>query len=143
MARIALSTTINAEADQIVKVIDSAAGLAGFWTEDIDYAGAGGVLKAGFAGNPAPFEFRVDEVSPQRVQWTNIGGFPPFFAGTGVTWALMPAPEGTGTVVLFTHDGWPDDDMPMPMIAYVWAQVLASLKAYIETGTGQPLYTRG
>jgi hypothetical protein len=26
------------------------------------------------------------------------------------------------------------------MIAFVWAKVLASLKAYVETGTGSPLH---
>lgn len=139
MARIALATTINAEAADIIKALDSAEGLAGFWTEDIAYEGVGGVLTAGFADAPAPFQFRVDEVSDQLVRWTNAGEFPPFFAGTTVTFTLMPAPEG-GTMVLFHHDGWASEDMPMPSIAFVWAQVLASLKSYVETGSGSPLH---
>lgn len=140
MARIALATTINTDPSDIVKALDSADGIAGFWTEDVTYDGAGGLLTAGFADSPTPFRFRVDEVGPELVRWTNVGEFPPFFVGTSVTWMLLPAPEGNGTTVLFTHDGWPSDDMPMPMIAFVWGQVLASLKAYVETGTGSPLY---
>ena len=135
MARIALATTIYTDAVAIIKALDSAEGIAAFWTEDISYEGVGGQLAAGFADTPAPFQFRVDEVSDNLVRWTNVGDFPPFFAGTTVTWALMPAPEG-GTMVLFHHDGWPSDDMPLPSIAFVWAQVLASLKSYAETGSG-------
>jgi hypothetical protein len=139
MARIALAATINTDAVVIIKALDSAEGIAAFWTEDISYEGVGGQLAAGFADTPAPFQFRVDEVSDNLVRWANVGNFPPFFAGTTVTWALMPAPEG-GTMVLFHHDGWPSDDMPLPSIAFVWAQVLASLKSYAETGSGSPLH---
>jgi uncharacterized protein YndB with AHSA1/START domain len=142
MARITLATTISTGPAEIIKALDSPGGIAGFWTEEIDYRGVGQVLAAGFADSPAPFRLRVDEVTPAAVRWTNVGEFPPFFAGTTVTWALLPAPEGEGTMVHFTHDGWPDDEMPLPMIAYVWAQVLASLKSYLETGTGRPLHTR-
>jgi hypothetical protein len=143
MARISLATEINADPATIVKVLDSADGIAGFWTEDIDYGGVSGTLSAGFGDTPMPFQFRVDEVSSYLVRWTNVGEFPPFFAGTTVSWALMPAPEGSGTMVLFTHDGWASDDMPMPAIAFVWGQVLASLKSYAETGTGAPLHRVG
>lgn len=139
MARIALATTINTGSAEVIKALDSAEGLAGFWTEDISYEGVGGELTAGFADTPAPFKFRVDEVGDELVRWTSVGDFPPFFAGTTVSWTPMPAPEG-GTMVLFHHDGWPSDDMPMPSIAFVWAQVLASLKSYVETGTGSPLH---
>jgi len=139
MARIALATTIKADAADIIKALDSAEGIAGFWTEDISYEGVGGVLSAGFADAPAPFRFRVDEVRDNAVRWTNVGEFPPFFAGTTVSWTLMPAPEG-GAMVLFTHDGWASDDMPMPAIAFVWGQVLASLKSYVETDSGSPLH---
>lgn len=142
MARITLATTINAEPADIVTALDSAAGIAGFWTEDIDYRGVGEVLAAGFGDTPEPFRLRVDEVSPAAVRWTNVGQFPPFFAGTTVTWAVLPAPDGPGTLVHFVHDGWPSDDMPMPAIGYVWAQVLASLKSYVETGTGRPLHVK-
>jgi uncharacterized protein YndB with AHSA1/START domain len=140
MARITLATSINAAPGDIVKVLDSAGGIAGFWTEDVVYGGVGEILAARFADSPAPFQFRVEQVSPEAVRWINVGEFPPFFAGTEVTWALMPAPDGSGTMVHFIHDGWGSDDMPMPMIAFVWGKVLASLKAYVETGTGSPLH---
>ena len=140
MPHIKLATTVNAEPAEIIRALDSAAGIAGFWTEDVQYGGHGGQLLARFADSPQPFQFRVDEVSSNLVRWTHTGEFPPFFVGTEVSFALMPAPEGPGSMVLFTHDGWASDDMPMPVIAFVWAQVLASLKAYVETGTGSPLH---
>jgi uncharacterized protein YndB with AHSA1/START domain len=140
MAHIKLATTINADPAEIIKALDSTAGIAGFWTEDVQYGGLNGQLLARFADSPEPFRFRVDHVGSDLVRWTHTGEYPPFFVGTEVSFALLPAPDGPGTMVLFTHDGWPSDDMPMPMIAFVWAQVLASLKAYVETGTGSPLH---
>ncbi|MFW6034338.1 MAG: SRPBCC family protein [bacterium] len=141
MARITLATTIDAQPADIVKALDSAEGIAGFWTEDVAYDGVGGNLVAGFADAPAPFRFHVAEASSNKVRWTNIGEYPPFFVDTEVTWSVAPAPDGSGTMVHFTHDGWASDDMPMPAIAYVWAQVLESLKSYVETGKGSPLHT--
>jgi hypothetical protein len=100
------------------------------------------VFSAGFADAPAPWQLRVDEASAEVVRWTNVGAYPPFLAGTSITWRLQADPDGRGTTVHFTHDGWPTDEMPFPMIAYVWALVLASLKSYQETGAGKPLHTK-
>jgi hypothetical protein len=43
---------------------------------------------------------------------------------------------------MFQHTGWADDypDRDYASVNFVWGQVLGRLKAYVETGTPQPLF---
>jgi uncharacterized protein YndB with AHSA1/START domain len=143
MARIVFETIIDAAAGPIVQALDTEAGIAGWWTEDVRFAGGvGSQMTLGFPIAPLPFELRVDEVSPQRVRWTSVGQFPPHWVGTEVVWRLDPAGDG-GTNVHFSHDGWATDGGPFPSSALTWAQLMGSLKSFVETGTGAPLFRKG
>ena len=54
--------------------------------------------------------------------------------GTTLTWTI----KGTGdeVVVALDHAGWKDEG-PEP-VKQGWKHFLASMKSYLETGTGQP-----
>ena len=78
MARIVFALDIEAGPDRIAEALDSAQGIAGWWTTDVSFAGGeGAVMTLGFPVAPRPFELRVDEVSEQRVRWSSVGEFPP------------------------------------------------------------------
>jgi len=142
MARIVFETTIGAGSKEVFDALHSRPGIAGWWTEEVDFSGeVGSVLTLGFPhAAPMPFELRVDQASEHRVVWTSVGQFPPHWAGTRITWTLAPA-DG-GTLVHFDHDGWASDTGPFPSAALTWGQLMTSLKSYVETGTGGPLYRR-
>ena len=40
----------------------------------------------------------------------------------------------------FAHDGWVSDEGPLPTAAMTWGILMTSLKRYVETGTGTPLF---
>ncbi len=123
--------------------LDSQEGIAGWWTEDVDFGGgAGSTMTLGFPVAPMPFELRVDEANDSVVRWTSVGEFPPHWAATTVTWTLTPAGDGAGTTVHFSHDGWATDDGPLATAALTWAPLMLSLKQFSETGTGSPLFRR-
>ena len=141
MARIVFALEIEAEPDRIAKALDSAQGIAGWWTTDVNFdGGEGAVMRLGFPVAPQPFELRVDEVSDQRVRWSSVGEFPPHWVGTEVVWTLDPSEDGRGTTVHFAHDGWASDEGPLPNAAMTWGMLMTSLKRYVETGTGTPLF---
>jgi uncharacterized protein YndB with AHSA1/START domain len=141
MARIVFELEIDAPAAAVVSALDTAAGIAGWWTGDVDFAGGeGSIMKVGFPVAPKPFELRVDGVGDKRVRWTSVGDFPPHWSGTTITWTLTPTERGT--LVHFDHDGWASDDGPFPSAAMTWGQLMTSLKQYVETGTGTPLYRK-
>jgi uncharacterized protein YndB with AHSA1/START domain len=138
MARIVFEIEINAPADPIVEALDTAEGIAGWWTPTVEFSGGvGSVMQPSFAQAPLPFQLTVEEVSAQRVRWSSTGDFPPHWVGTTITWTLNP--ENDGTLVHFSHDGWANDEGAFPSSALTWGQLMGSLKQYVETGTGQPL----
>lgn len=141
MSRIVLQLDVDAPGAGVVGALDSRAGLTGWWTDDVEFAGgAGSTMTLGFPVAPRPFELRVDEVSGERVRWTSIGDFPPHWAGTTVTWTLTPA--AAGTTVHLDHDGWAQDDGSIAAAAMTWAQLMLHLKHFAEAGTEDPLFKR-
>ena len=144
MARIVFELDIDATPKEIVEALDTQRGIAGWWTEDVTASGGtGSQMTLGFPGRaPVPFELRVDEVNEHSVRWSSVGAFPPHWVGTQIIWTLTPRPDGTGTTVHFNHDGWATDEGPLPMSAMTWGQLMGSLKAFVETGTGAPLYRK-
>jgi uncharacterized protein YndB with AHSA1/START domain len=141
MARIVFELDIDAPAARIVEALDSERGIAGWWTSDVKFAGgAGSTMTLGFPVAPKPFELRVDEGSDQRVRWSSVGEFPPHWVGTEIAWTLRPSADGTGTTVHFAHNGWASDEGPLPNAAMTWGILMTSLKRYVETGAGTPLF---
>jgi uncharacterized protein YndB with AHSA1/START domain len=138
MARIVFELEVEAPPAAVVAALDTEAGIAGWWTPSVTFpGGVGSVVRPTFSLAPQPFELRVDEVGDGRVRWTSVGDFPPHWIGTEVVWTLTPG-DG-GTKVHFSHDGWADDEGPFPSAALTWGRLMASLKQFVETGSGTPL----
>ena len=136
MPDIVFQVDIEAERAAVTRAIASEEGIRGWWTEAAEVpSGVGEVMRLGFAMAPMPFELRTDEASEERVRWASVGAFPPHWADTEIRWELADNPDGPGTRVLFRHAGWPSDDGMFGMTAYTWGQLMASLKAYAETGS--------
>src|SRR4051794_8597271 len=141
MARIVFELEIEAQPDRIVDALDTERGIAGWWTRDVKFPGGlGSTMTLGFPVAPRPFELRVDEVSDQRVRWSSVGEFPPHWQGTEVVWTMRQTDNGGGTTVHFAHDGWASDEGPLPNAAMTWGILMTSLKRYVETGNGTPLF---
>jgi uncharacterized protein YndB with AHSA1/START domain len=132
---------VEASEDTIYEAITTAKGLASFWTPQSESEPTvGSVAVFRFAGAPIDLKMRIDGLEPgKRVAWNCQGDFP-HWAGTTVTWELMPAVQDSGTTVLFRHEGWGPDypEMEYAHVNFVWGQVVARLKAYSETGKAQP-----
>jgi uncharacterized protein YndB with AHSA1/START domain len=78
---------------------------------------------------------RVDEMSPnQRVRWTCVGHDDPSWVGTWLDWRL--AGTGDAVIVSLQHGGW--KEAAPDAVAQGWRHFMGSLKAHLETGTGQP-----
>lgn len=115
MARILVEVPIMAERAKVRTAIDTADGIAGFWTDDVDFpGGVGSQFKVGFQNAPLPFDLTVTAVSDETVRWTG-GQFPPHWVGTEVVWTLTPTPDGTTTVRLM-HEGWASEDWPVRVL---------------------------
>jgi hypothetical protein len=68
------------------------------------------------------------------LRWLCIAHDMPSWIGTTLNFQLED--RGGKTLVVFEHAGW-KEEAPAP-VAQGWKHFLASLKSYVETGTGQP-----
>ncbi len=131
---------IDADAESVYEAVSTRAGVAAFWTSDLDLEPVtGSVARFGFPGAPVDLRMHIDDLEPGRlIRWSCLGDFP-YWAGTTVTWQLSPATAG-GTTVLFRHEGWPDDypELEYARVSYTWARIVGALKAFTETGISQP-----
>ena len=77
MARIVFKTTFNATPKEIVHALDTQQGIAGWWTEQVEFAGGvGAAMSVGFPGRaPLPFELRVEQVTENTVALAGGGTF--------------------------------------------------------------------
>ncbi len=139
MPDIVFQVDVSAPRSAVATAIRSQVGIRGWWTARADVpTEVGAVMKLGFAAAPVPFELRIDELTDERIRWTNVGPIPPHWANTGIEWRLSDLHDG-GTRVDFAHTNWPTYEGGFGMSAYTWGKLMASLKAYAETGAGDPL----
>jgi uncharacterized protein YndB with AHSA1/START domain len=146
MPDIVLEVTIAATPDKVYRAITEQEGLSRWWTpEAAARPEVGAVAAFAFTGGPAGrfvIRMEITALEPkQKVTWAVKEGATDW-ADTHVTWDLMPVDDGTK--VRFGHHDFASTQGSFASVAYNWAWYLASLKDYLETGTGRPgqLFTR-
>jgi uncharacterized protein YndB with AHSA1/START domain len=129
---------IQASRSKVHDALTRQAGYRGWWNaagEVEEKVGGEARLHFVKGGTPIHMRFRIDEQKANAsVRWTCTAHDMPSWIGTTLSWSLEEA--GGATLVAFEHAGW-KDAAPGP-VAEGWKHFLASLKAYVETGTGQP-----
>ena len=74
--------------------------------------------------------FEVIERSPAQIAWRCVDG-PPDWIDTRITYAIKPRGDG-GTTLLFSHEGWRQENEFMNGCSTNWAAYLMSLKSGAE-----------
>ena len=111
-------------------------GLAGWWTEDTRGDGAvGGQVRFTFGENGF-FLMTILELQPGKLVRWEVADGPEEWIGTTVRFDLRQ--EDGYTIVLFTHAGWAEVVEFMHHCSTKWALFLMSLKAWVESGSGEP-----
>ncbi|GAA0674309.1 hypothetical protein GCM10010193_28960 [Kitasatospora atroaurantiaca] len=139
MADIAMQLHIEADADTLYAAISTTEGIRSWFTTTATAGeGVDALHELSFPGVPEPWRLRVTEAeSGKRLVLAGENGP---WAGTEQTYELLPQPEG-GTVLRFTHGGFPAVDDGYRNFTYGWATKFVQLKAYAETGKPSPFFT--
>ena len=91
----------------------------------------GGRLSVYFSDNGQPAaSFEVVERSPAQIVWRCVSG-PGDWLDTRIAFALEPRADG-GTTLLFSHEGWRQENEFMNACSTNWAAYLMSLKSGAE-----------
>lgn len=125
--------SIDAPPDRVHELAATTEGIERWWTgrpvtgEDT----VGGRLSIYFRDgvNPAA-TFEVVQRSAEQIVWRCVEG-PRDWIDTRITYALMARDDG-GTTLLFSHEGWQQENEFMNGCSTNWAAYLMSLKSGAE-----------
>jgi uncharacterized protein YndB with AHSA1/START domain len=135
--------TIDAPPERVHHLAATREGIGRWWTGH-PVAGddeIGGRFEVYFRDPATPAAaFEVVERGPGQIVWRCVDG-PHDWIDTRITYALKPRDDG-GTTLLFTHEGWQQENEFMNGCSTNWAAYLMSLKSGAE-GHGFNAYPRG
>jgi uncharacterized protein YndB with AHSA1/START domain len=130
----------HVEAPAAYAALTTQDGITGWWTSRADVPGAraGQVLRMSFPDAPITWDMRIDKADAHTlVEWECIGG-PPGWEHTRVGWGVEAT--DAGAVVRLDHTGFPAVDDMFRIVTVGWAQMLLSMKAYLESGVRKPVF---
>jgi uncharacterized protein YndB with AHSA1/START domain len=134
---------IHAEPSTLFDAIATERGQTAFWTTDaLVEPTVGSVASFGFPATAERMKMRIQRLEPGKlVEWACEGDYPGW-AGTRLTWELLPTANPGETTIFFRHAGFGDDfgDGQYAHVNWVWGQIVGRLKAYAETGQPQPFF---
>jgi uncharacterized protein YndB with AHSA1/START domain len=125
--------TIDAPPERVHQLAATREGIQQWWTgrpvtgEDT----IGGQLSVYFRDLSRPAAvFEVVERSPEQIVWRCVNGHGDWI-DTRITFAPRPRPDG-GTTLMFSHEGWKQENEFMNGCSTNWAAYLMSLKSGAE-----------
>ena len=130
----------GADAASAYTALTTRDGITGWWTSRAEVAGdrVGDLLSMSFPDAPVSWDMRVSTADrPATVEWDCTGG-PPGWTQTRLRWNVEQT-DG-GTIVRLDHVGFPAVDDVFRIVTVGWAQMLLSLKAYLQTGVRKPFF---
>ena len=132
MSNILHRLTIDAPAERVHELTVTSKGIEQWWTGRAVGGDAGaGRFAVSFGDNPKPAAtFEVIETDPRRVVWRCVEG-PQDWIDTSVVYELSTRTDG-GTTLLFSHQGWREENEFMHGCSTNWAAYLMSLKSGAE-----------
>ncbi len=143
MSNILHRLSIDAPPEHVHQLAATREGIERWWTsrpvtgED----SVGGRLEVYFSNPDRPAAvFEVLERAPQRSFWRCVEG-PQDWLETSIAFALTPRADG-GTTLLFSHEGWREENEFMNGCSTNWGAYLTSLKSGAE-GRGFSPYPAG
>ena len=127
----------------VFRAFTTVSGIAGWWTERVSgSAAADGELTLAFPNSDGPrVVLHVDTAEPDESVVWSVVTVPPLpaweeWAGTRVVVRLRA--DGEGTAMEFEHEGLTPRLHCYDTCSRGWDGVLASLRGYVDTGTGNP-----
>ena len=145
--------TIAAPPEQVFAAITTAAGLAGWWSNDVSVSAPGPLAEGAEitlglapdrsspdrAAHDRTVQLRVDSLDPLDpfdppllAHLTCLAG-PEEWAGTELAFRVE-GDGGEGSVLRLWHGGWEYEDGTLPRCSFQWAMDLDRLRQAVESG---------
>lgn len=127
---------VRGPAEALLGALTTADGCSAWWVPATGSAEEGGELRF-HHGPPQPLVLHVAVAGPSLVRWNVLAcDFLPDWVGTSINFAITATDAGCR--LDFVHHGL-DPQLECYDTCHVgWTHYLASLREYVETGTGHP-----
>lgn len=126
---------INAPRGKVYAALTEQAGLAGWWTQDVNHEGTQGSVSTFRFTSGAFNRMKIMVIEPGQIEWECVDGHEEW-TGTRVRFELRE--DGGQTKVCFSHSGWREITEYVGECSFHWAYYMTSLQQYCETGRGTP-----
>lgn len=139
MAAVKHLLKIEANPQKVYAALTTASGIRSWWTDTADLdeqVGGAGVFRFHYKDVVETKVHIINLQEPALVSWAVLDSFRPEQNGTIINFALRP--DGKGTLLHFSQDGYQNDGDTYALMNTGWAYYLVSLKQYLEKGKGQP-----
>ena len=132
--------SINAAPQAVYAALATQAGLSAWWTADT-YAEekVGSTAKFGFNKRDAVYRMMIKALDPGRQVVWSCEGDNPEWAGTTLTWTIVP--DGGGCALRFTHGGWKSASEMFAICNSTWGELMYRLRAFVEGRNPGPHWT--
>ena len=129
---------VRASAKEVYDSLTSAAGIAGWWSSDVDGSPQQEDSLFGLGFGTARMEMRVVQLDkPNKVVWQCTQGDPQW-ENTKIEFHLSYDTAHKQTILDFLHKDWADDSSLLRHCSTKWAVYMLSLKDLLEKGEGNP-----
>ncbi|MBU6329830.1 MAG: SRPBCC domain-containing protein [Acidobacteria bacterium] len=131
--------SINASPQRVYRALTTPDGLRGWFSTGSEGSGAPGTnWDMAFAGSSTRFIWEITTSTPDTtVAWRCLEG-PGDSPGTSVTFDLDQ--RNGGTLLRFSHSGWPHTEGNFVRCNTLWGGLLHRLADFAETDRPSPLY---
>ena len=135
MADIKHAIAIEAPAERVRAMVESAAGFAQWWAADSTETGEG-VAELGFFKKSTLYRLRLETQSPEETVWRCETGDE--WNGTRLRFTVRE--NGASSGVRFSHEGWAAETEYFTNCNTTWGELMYRLKAVAEGKSAGPLF---
>ena len=126
---------INASRQSVFEAISTIKGLSNWWTtETSGDCSVNGTIQFRFADSGGP-DMKVTDCKPaEYLSWECIESN---HGWKGYTFSFTLEDKNGKTRVIFSHDGWKEQDENYAACSFSWGRYMESLRRLCETGRGE------
>jgi uncharacterized protein YndB with AHSA1/START domain len=135
MADIKHAIVIEAPAERVRSLVESAAGFAQWWAVDSTEPSKG-VAELGFFKRSTLYRLRLETESPEKTVWRCETGDE--WNGTSLRFTVRE--NGASSALRFSHAGWAAETEYFTNCNTTWGELMYRLKAVAEGKSAGPLF---
>jgi uncharacterized protein YndB with AHSA1/START domain len=129
---------VHAPPPKVYAALTEPAQLAVWFADEVEGETAHVGAEAGFHFRQGVIRVQITELVPnQKIVWKILQGLPGWEGITG-EWSWVLSTPYPGTMILFTHSGWPSMEGAYPSTNHKIGSLIDRMRALVESSEAEP-----